>query len=142
MIYEKIRDLVAKQFVVGPETLSRETSFTEDLNADSLDVVELTETEDILATLAAKKQERVVVGFAAETSNVVAYAQDKLGRKGCDAIVANDVSRADSGFGSDTDKAWWVTADGAEELPCMAKTDLAGEILSRAKALADVGRAR
>ena len=109
---------------------------------ERLDVVELTETEDILATLAAKKQKRVVVGFAAETSNVVAYAQDKLGRKGCDAIVANDVSRADSGFGSDTDKAWWVTADGAEELPCMAKTDLAGEILSRAKALAVVRRAR
>ena len=41
MIYEKIRDLVAKQFVVEPETLSRETSFTDDLNADSLDAVEL-----------------------------------------------------------------------------------------------------
>ena len=44
MIFEKIRDLVAKQFVVDPETLSRETSFTEDLNADSLDVVELSMT--------------------------------------------------------------------------------------------------
>ncbi len=44
MIYEKIRDLVAKQFVVEPETLSRETSFTDDLNADSLDVVELSMT--------------------------------------------------------------------------------------------------
>ena len=39
MIFEKIRDLVAKQFVVEPETLGRETSFTDDLNADSLDVV-------------------------------------------------------------------------------------------------------
>ena len=44
MIYEKIRDLVAKQFVVDPETLSRETNFTDDLNADSLDVVELSMT--------------------------------------------------------------------------------------------------
>ena len=44
MIYEKIRDLIAKQFVVEPETLSRETSFTDDLNADSLDVVELSMT--------------------------------------------------------------------------------------------------
>ena len=44
MIYEKIRDLVAKQFVVEPETLSRETNFTDDLNADSLDVVELSMT--------------------------------------------------------------------------------------------------
>lgn len=44
MIYEKIRDLVAKQFVVEPEALSRETNFTDDLNADSLDVVELSMT--------------------------------------------------------------------------------------------------
>lgn len=44
MIYEKIRDLVAKQFVVDADTLSRETSFTDDLNADSLDVVELSMT--------------------------------------------------------------------------------------------------
>ncbi len=51
MIYEKIRDLVAKQFVVGPETLSRETSFTEDLNADSLDVVELSMTIEEMFSL-------------------------------------------------------------------------------------------
>lgn len=44
MIFEKIRDLVAKQFVVEPDTLSRDTSFTDDLNADSLDVVELSMT--------------------------------------------------------------------------------------------------
>ncbi len=44
MIYEKIRDLVAKQFVVDPETLDRDTNFTDDLNADSLDVVELSMT--------------------------------------------------------------------------------------------------
>ena len=44
MIYEKIRDLVAKQFVVDAEGLSRDTSFTDDLNADSLDVVELSMT--------------------------------------------------------------------------------------------------
>ena len=44
MIFETIRDLVAKQFVVEPDTLSRDTSFTDDLNADSLDVVELSMT--------------------------------------------------------------------------------------------------
>lgn len=44
MIFEKIRDLVAKQFVVEPDTLTRDTSFTDDLNADSLDVVELSMT--------------------------------------------------------------------------------------------------
>ncbi|WP_144742968.1 bifunctional phosphopantothenoylcysteine decarboxylase/phosphopantothenate--cysteine ligase CoaBC [Enorma burkinafasonensis] len=102
---------------------------------DVLDTLELTQTADILADLAAAKGERVVVGFAAETDEAVAYAQAKLARKGCDAIVANDVSRADSGFGSDTDKAWWVTAGGVEELPLLTKGELAREILLRAKAL-------
>ncbi len=98
---------------------------------EHLDAIELAETVDILAALSAEKGSRRVIGFAAETSDVVAYAQAKLAKKGCDAIVANDVSRADSGFGSDTDKAWWVDAAGATELPCMAKDDLAREIVSR-----------
>ena len=51
MIFEKIRDLVAKQFVVEPETLGRETSFTDDLNADSLDVVELSMTIEEMFSL-------------------------------------------------------------------------------------------
>lgn len=98
---------------------------------ERLDAVELTETTDILATLSATKGERTVIGFAAETSDVVAYGRAKLGSKGCDAIVANDVSRADSGFGSDTDKAWWIDAAGETELPCMSKADLAREIIAR-----------
>lgn len=53
-----------------------------------------------------------MIGFAAETDNVVEYAERKLARKGCDAIIANDVSRADSGFGTDTNKAWIVSKAG------------------------------
>lgn len=102
---------------------------------EHLDRIELRETADILAALSARKQGRTVIGFAAETSDVVAYAASKLARKGCDAVVANDVSRPDSGFGSDTDKAWWVDAAGAAELPCMTKDELAGEILDRAQEL-------
>lgn len=102
---------------------------------EHLDRIELRETADILAALSARKQGRTVIGFAAETSDVVAYAAAKLARKGCDAVVANDVSRPDSGFGSDTDKAWWVDAAGASELPCMTKDELAGEILDRAQEL-------
>lgn len=98
---------------------------------EPLSAIELVPTEDILRTLSERKGSRTVVGFAAETGDPVAYAQRKLGSKGCDAIVANDVSRADSGFGSDTDKAWWVTADGVEELPVLTKDELAREILQR-----------
>ena len=91
----------------------------------------LVENPDILATLAAAKGERTVVGFAAETNDVVAYAARKLQTKGCDAIIANDVSRADSTFGSDTDKAWIVTASGVDELPVLSKDELAHTILLR-----------
>lgn len=102
---------------------------------ERLDCIELVETRDILASMSARKGDRVVVGFAAETDNLIKYASSKLASKGCDAIVANDVSRHDSTFGSDTDKVTWITADGAEELPCMPKNEAAFEILRRAALL-------
>ena len=70
-----------------------------------------------------------MIGFAAETDNVVEYAQCKLARKGCTAIIANDVSRADSGFGTDTNKAWIVSTTGTQELPVLTKPQLADTIL-------------
>ena len=97
-----------------------------------LDAIELVETTDILGTISRKKGERTVIGFAAETNDLLDHAQAKLSTKGCDAIVANDVTRDDSGFGTDTNKAWWVTSDGAEELPTLSKAELAREIWRRA----------
>ena len=97
-----------------------------------LDAIELVETTDILDTISRKKGERTVIGFAAETNDLLDHAQAKLSSKGCDAIVANDVTRDDSGFGTDTNKAWWVTANGAEELPTLSKAELAREIWRRA----------
>lgn len=98
---------------------------------EHLDRIELTETRDILAELSQMKGDRIVIGFAAETSDVVSYATRKLEAKGCDAIVGNDVSRSDSGFGSDTDQAWWIDRTGAIELPCLEKSQLARVILER-----------
>ena len=96
---------------------------------ERLDRIELVETVDILAELSRQKGERCVIGFAAETDNVVEYAERKLARKGCDAIIANDVSRADSGFGTDTNKAWIVSKAGTQELPVLTKPQLADTIL-------------
>ena len=96
---------------------------------ERLDRIELVETVDILAELSRQKGERCVIGFAAETDNVVEYARRKLARKGCDAIIANDVSRADSGFGTDTNKAWIVSTTGTQELPVLTKSQLADTIL-------------
>ena len=103
---------------------------------ERLDSIELVETEDILARMSERKQPgQVVVGFAAETNDLLANARVKLQRKGCDAIVANDVSRADSGFGSATDAVTWVTAAGEEDLGVKSKEGLAYDILHRAVTL-------
>ncbi len=75
------------------------------------------------------------MGFAAETNDLIANAQAKLARKGCDLIVANDVSRADSAFGSDTDRVTFVTADGCKELPTLTKAQVADEIVKKVAAL-------
>ena len=100
--------------------------------------IRLVKTADILAEMSQRKQNRVVVGFAAETNNLVARATDKLRRKGCDAIVANDVSRAESTFGSTTNAVTWIDAAGEDELPCMGKQRLAMQILERAASLKKV----
>ncbi len=102
---------------------------------EHLDHVELVETTDILRRLSEYKGRRIVVGFAAETDNVVSYARDKLARKGCDAIVANDVSAADSTFGSDTNRIRWITADVEKDFPLMSKDRTARAILHEAAAL-------
>jgi len=74
----------------------------------------------------------VRVGFAAETSNLVAYASAKLIAKRLDLLVANDVSRSDSGFGTETNKVYIFHANGAmEDLPVMPKSGVAAAIWDR-----------
>lgn len=98
---------------------------------DPINSIPLIQTQDILAKLSSNKEGRVVIGFAAETNDVVDYAVAKLKRKGCDAIVANDVSRSDAGFGSSNNRAWWVTSSTVDDLGLLEKRALADEILSR-----------
>ncbi len=72
------------------------------------------------------------VGFAAETSDLVNYARAKLVAKRLDLLVANDVSRSDSGFGTETNKVHIFHANGAmEDLPVMPKTGVAAAIWDR-----------
>ncbi|MFC0634051.1 bifunctional phosphopantothenoylcysteine decarboxylase/phosphopantothenate--cysteine ligase CoaBC [Brevundimonas balnearis] len=91
----------------------------------------LTENPDILAGLAATgpRRPRLVVGFAAETENLIANARAKLSRKGCDWIVANDVS-ADV-FGADGNAATLITAEGEESWPRRSKAELAEALADR-----------
>ena len=74
--------------------------------------------------------DRIVIGFAAETNDVIDNAKKKLACKGCDLIVANDVTRADSTFGSDTDSVTLVGVHSETEYPCMSKAEVANVIVS------------
>ena len=99
---------------------------------DALVHIELVENPDILASCgAAKREGQVVVGFAAETNDVVGNARSKLSRKKADFIVANDVSSG-RGFGADSDEVAFVSASGEEHLPEMGKRELADRILDKA----------
>ena len=98
--------------------------------------IQLEPTEDILAEVVARRQRgQLIVGFAAETENAVAHGRDKLLRKGADAIVLNDVSRAGLGFDSDRNAVTFLTRHTAQDLPEMSKRDLADRILGEILAL-------
>jgi phosphopantothenoylcysteine decarboxylase/phosphopantothenate--cysteine ligase len=91
----------------------------------------LESTTDILTTLSAQRTNQLLVGFAAETHDLVAHATQKLLAKGLDLIVANDVTREGAGFGSDQNAATVIDRHGrATEFPLMAKRLLADEILT------------
>jgi phosphopantothenoylcysteine decarboxylase / phosphopantothenate---cysteine ligase len=100
--------------------------------------LELVENPDILAELGCSRGNRrcVLVGFAAETQDLVANAQEKLKKKNLDLIVVNDVSREDAGFEADTNAVKIVYRDGPmEELPLMPKQEVADQLLDRVKVL-------
>jgi phosphopantothenoylcysteine decarboxylase/phosphopantothenate--cysteine ligase len=93
----------------------------------------LVENPDILATVAHRKSGRpkLVIGFAAETEDLVPNAKDKLKRKGCDWIVANNVSLESGVMGGDVNKVHIVTAGGVEEWPPQSKDDVARTLVGR-----------
>lgn len=98
---------------------------------DSL-MIELVPNPDIAAALGARKHPgQTLVGFAAETNNVIENAQGKLKRKSLDLIVANDVTRAGAGFDVDTNIVTLIDGEGMKELPMMTKREVADGILDR-----------
>ncbi|MCW5771394.1 MAG: bifunctional phosphopantothenoylcysteine decarboxylase/phosphopantothenate--cysteine ligase CoaBC [Rhodospirillaceae bacterium] len=93
----------------------------------------LAENPDILSTLAhaGNRRPRLVVGFAAETENVVANARAKRMKKGCDWILANDVAPASGTFGGDFNTIHFVSAGGVEEWPRLDKEAVARRLAER-----------
>jgi len=93
----------------------------------------LTENPDILATVARRGNDRptLVIGFAAETENVVANATEKRRRKGCDWILANDVSLGTGTFGGDRNTIHLVDGETVEDWPVMTKQEVASRLAER-----------
>ena len=98
--------------------------------------LELQRNPDILAELGRHKGSRILIGFAAETEELLKHALEKLKGKNLDMIVANDVTQEGAGFDIDTNIVRFLTADGkVEELPKMTKAEVAEILLDRATAL-------
>jgi phosphopantothenoylcysteine decarboxylase/phosphopantothenate--cysteine ligase len=105
---------------------------------EEVESLEMVRTPDILAELGHSKGDSrfILVGFAAETEDLLANASEKLEKKNLDMIIANDVSREDSGFKSDTNLIKIIHRDGhVEDLPLMTKEEVADQILDRIIAL-------
>ena len=92
----------------------------------------LTENPDILkAIVAARRAGAIVVGFKAETGDATTEAGRMLREKKLDLVVGNDISDPGSAFGSDTDRVTFVSADGVEPLPLLAKTEVARRLVAK-----------
>jgi phosphopantothenoylcysteine decarboxylase/phosphopantothenate--cysteine ligase len=98
--------------------------------------LELVRNPDILAELGSKRGPALLVGFAAETGDLLAHARKKLEEKGADLIVANDVTAPGAGFGGDTNLVWLLDRNGGvEQLPCLPKEEVAARLLDRIQSL-------
>ena len=128
------RDAIVMSAAVADYTPA-EKSPQKDKKGDGPVTITLHRTKDILGELgklpSRKQRLPVLVGFAAETKDVVTYAQHKLEQKGVDLVVANDVSRRDAGFDVDTNAVTLVSSAGVEELPLQTKSAVAAKILDR-----------
>ncbi|MBU2590807.1 MAG: bifunctional phosphopantothenoylcysteine decarboxylase/phosphopantothenate--cysteine ligase CoaBC [Nitrospinae bacterium] len=93
--------------------------------------LQLSKNRDILKEMSKAGIGGVMVGFAAETENLIANARKKLKEKGLQLVVANDVSEPDKVFGADTNKVVLVEAEGEKEFPTMSKREAASVILDR-----------
>jgi len=97
--------------------------------------VNLEPTDDILAQVS-NQRPPVVVGFAAESDDLIQNATSKLKDKQLDLIVANDITAGDAGFGTETNRVTLIGADGgSEQLPLMAKSKVAEAVMDRIEKL-------
>jgi len=128
--------VIIKAAAVADYRPARKASSKIKKSAEGL-IIDLERNPDIIAEVGMKKGNRVLVGFAMETEDLVANARKKLVEKNMDLIVANDLGRPGSGFQYDTNIVKIIDGEGGtEELPLMGKVDVAHRILDRVKEMA------
>src|SRR5579863_4569318 len=142
---EQMRDAVLN--LLPQSTIVIKTAAVSDYRAKSVSTqkikrkgaltLELEPTPDILKEISQRKQSQIVVGFAAETENVLENARQKLAAKHLDAIVVNDVSRENIGFDSDRNEVTIITHDEVVEVPETTKWEVAQRILDQVVRLRD-----
>ncbi|SFE14416.1 phosphopantothenoylcysteine decarboxylase / phosphopantothenate--cysteine ligase [Paenibacillus algorifonticola] len=122
-------DIVVKAAAVADYRPARQQEQKLKKTGETL-TLELERTTDILQLLGERKTHQLLVGFAAETQQIAHYAMDKLTRKNCDLIVANDVSAEGAGFNGDTNIVQLYGKEGLiQELPLLSKRETASRIL-------------
>jgi phosphopantothenoylcysteine decarboxylase/phosphopantothenate--cysteine ligase len=136
---EQMRDAVLN--LLPRATIVIKTAAVSDFRARSISgqkikrkgplALELEPTADILKEISARKQSQIIVGFAAETENVLENARQKLAGKHLDAIVVNDVSRENIGFDSDRNEVTIITRDEVVEVPETTKWEVAQRVLDQ-----------
>ena len=106
---------------------------TQKVKKDALNMlVEFEPTPDILKTLSAKKQNQILIGFAAETENIEEYAKKKLREKNLSAIAANSVAEKNAGFAADSNALTLIFADSSKiEIPLAAKENVAKTLIAK-----------
>lgn len=97
---------------------------------DGESAIELERTDDILATMSARKKNQFICGFSMETENMLQNSKAKLEKKNLDMICANNLKVEGAGFGTDTNVVTLITKDKVKELPIMSKEEVANEILN------------
>ena len=141
-LYDAMMELCQKQDIIvqaaAPADYRVEHPADQKIKKDDGEplVLTLVENPDIAKAVGQRKKAgQVLIGFAAETQNVLANAQKKLAKKNLDLIVANDVTAEGAGFGVDTNIVTLVTIEGGEALPKMTKREVADRIWDKALSL-------
>jgi len=141
-LYDAMMDLCQQQDIIvqaaAPADYRVEHPADQKIKKDDGEplVLTLVENPDIAKAVGQRKTAgQILVGFAAETQNVLANAQKKLAKKNLDLIVANDVTAEGAGFGVDTNIVTLITAEGGEALPKMSKREVADRIWDKALSL-------